>query len=85
MLIEVMFRDVFKKEFTTGPYTYNCDIEVKPDDIVIVETKFGISLAQVHRLNVKLVNEKDRPMIKNVLELCKTQYASSRGVCKWRI
>lgn len=73
MLIDVMFRDTYKREFSVGPYCYETNLDVKKDDLVLVETKFGISLAKVDRLNVRLVDEKNRPLIKNVLEICKTR------------
>lgn len=74
MLIQVKYRDVFKKYFTTGPYTYNCDFDVKVGDLVIVPTRFGTSLGQVSALNVRLINEKDKAKIVDVLEVCKTKY-----------
>jgi len=74
MLIQVMYRDVFSKYFKTGPYTYNCDLDVKVGDIVLVETRFGLSVAQVYKLNVKLLNKNDYGRLKNVLEVCKTKY-----------
>jgi len=74
MLIQVNYRDAFKKYFTTGPYTYNCDFDVKVGDLVIVPTRFGTSLGQVSALNVRLINEKDKAKIVDVLEVCKTKY-----------
>lgn len=54
-IITVNFRDVYKREFTNGPYAYICNINVEIGDLVLVETKFGYSLAQVSKLNQKLV------------------------------
>lgn len=53
-IITVNFRDVYKREFTNGPYAYICNINVEVGDLVLVETKFGYSLAQVSKLNQKL-------------------------------
>lgn len=74
MLIQVNYRDAFKKYFTTGPYTYNCKFDIQPGDLVIVPTRFGLSLGQVSAINVKLINEKDKTRIVDVLEVCKTKY-----------
>lgn len=74
MIIKVRFRDVFSKYFTTGPYTYKCDLDVKEGDIVLVETRFGLSVAQVEKVNLKLTKPEELLLLKNVLEVCKTQY-----------
>ena len=53
-IITVNFRDIYAKDFTNGPYAYICNIDVKVGDLVLVETKFGYSLAQVSKLNQRL-------------------------------
>lgn len=53
-IITVNFRDVYKREFTNGPYAYICNIDVQIGDLVLVETKFGYSLAQISATNRKL-------------------------------
>lgn len=74
MIIKVRFRDVYSKYFTTGPYTYNCDLDVKDGDIVLVDTRYGLSLAQVEKINLKLMKQEDVTQLKNMLEICKTKY-----------
>lgn len=74
MIVTVKYRDPFQKEFKVGPYTYKCDLEVKPGDLVLVETRFGISMAQINKINQKLVNPTELMHLKNVLEKCKTVY-----------
>lgn len=73
MIINIMFRDVFSKYFTTGPYTYKCDLDVEVGDLVLVETRFGISIAQVESINRKIRSD-NTIELKNVLEKCKTTY-----------
>ena len=53
-IITVNFRDVYKREFTNGPYAYICNLDVNVGDLVLVETKFGYSLAQVSAINQRL-------------------------------
>jgi hypothetical protein len=74
MIIRVRFRDVYSKYFTTGPFTYNCDLDVKEGDIVLVDTRFGLSVAQVEKINLKLVRPEEKAQLKNVLEVCNTKY-----------
>ena len=54
-IVTVNFRDIYKKEFTNGPYAYICNIDAQIGDLVLVETKFGYSLAQISATNQKLV------------------------------
>ena len=74
MIIKVRFRDVFSKYFTTGPYTYKCDLDAKEGDIVLVDTKFGLSVAQVEKINLTLIKQEELMFLKNVVEICKTKY-----------
>lgn len=53
-IVTVNFRDTFKRDFTVGPYTYRCKIDVSVGDLVLVETKFGYSLGQISKVNQKL-------------------------------
>lgn len=75
MIISASFRDPYKKEFTNGPYAFECEFDVNIGDLVLVETKYGISLAQVHKLDVT-VSEYVAQLygkLSPVLEICKTQ------------
>ena len=74
MIIKVRFRDVFSKYFTTGPYTYNSFLKVEEGDLVLVDTKFGISLAQVEKTNLTLTKPEEQKLLKEVIEVCKTKY-----------
>ncbi len=73
-IIQVMFRAPNLKEFTNGPYTYICGLDVALGDLVLVNTKFGISLAQVCKINQKLCDPTDVSKLKEVVELCKTKW-----------
>lgn len=53
-IVTVNFRDIYKREFTNGPYAYLCDIEVNVGDLVLVETRFGYSLGQIVAVNQRL-------------------------------
>lgn len=46
-IVTVNFRDIYKREFTNGPYAYLCEIDVNVGDLVLVETRFGYSLGQI--------------------------------------
>lgn len=73
-IIQVKFRAPNLKEFDIGPYTYICDIEVEVGDLVICNTRFGISLAQVSLINQKLTDPNDITKLQRVVELCQTKY-----------
>ena len=70
-IVTVNFRDVYKREFTNGPYAYLCDIKVEVGELVLVETKFGYSLAQISALNQKLVKG-DINKLKSVIKIVMT-------------
>ena len=70
-IVQVMFRDVYSKDFTNGPYTYVCPLTVCLGDLVLVNTKFGISLAQIHRIDLKLVGVEESLKLNEIMELCK--------------
>ena len=74
MICKVNFRDVYSKDFNNGPYTYICNIEVEPGDLVIVKTRYGLSLARVITTNLKLMNDADLSKLQNVVEKCKTRF-----------
>lgn len=70
-IVTVNFRDVYKREFTNGPYAYLCEIDVNVGDLVLVETRFGYSLGQIVAVNQRLTkgNVAD---LKNVIKVVMT-------------
>lgn len=77
MYVHIMFRDVYKKYFTNGPYTYKYDLTQDPPAIgqlVLCNTRYGVSLGQISDVNVKLINPLDAAKLEKIVELCKTEY-----------
>lgn len=77
-IITVNFRDIYEREFTNGPYAYLCDIDVEIGDLVLVETKFGYSLAQVSKLNQRLTKG-DINELKHVIKVVMTNEEQNKG------
>ena len=77
MIVSCAFRDVYKKDFTNGPYAFEYNGEnINIGDLVLVETKYGLSLAQVHKINTEVP---EHVMIlycelKKIVEVCATKY-----------
>lgn len=78
MIVNCTFRDIYKKDFTNGPYAFECAFEeVEIGDLVLVETKYGPSLAQVHKISVEIPEHIITLYgeLRKVIEICKTEHS----------
>ena len=78
-IVTVNFRDIYKRDFTNGPYAYICNIDVNVGELVIVETKFGYSLAQISAVNQKLTKGNINDL-KHVIKVVMTNEEQSKEV-----